>query len=170
MTDVNGARIWYEAIGTCPPLVLVHAGIANSRMWDPQVEEFSRDHLVLRYDMRGFGRSSIPPEPYAHRDDLLVLLDTCEIRNAILVGASYGGNVAIEFALEHPEMVRALILVNSLVGMETPSEGLRAGWGAVNAAMNAGDLQQAVGVETQMWGSTVPTARAIRLIHTCANP
>ena len=147
----NGADLWHERIGSGRAIVLVHAGIADSRMWDPQVAAFSGDHLVLRYDMRGFGQSSIPPKPYSHHNDLTALIQALDIQDAMVIGASYGGNVAAEFTLEHPESVRALILVNSLVGMAQPSPGLLDGWNAVNAAMDAGAIDHAVELETRMW-------------------
>ncbi len=56
--DVNGAYLYYEVAGEGPALVLVHARVADSRMWDPQVATFAPQHRVIRYDMRGFGRSS----------------------------------------------------------------------------------------------------------------
>lgn len=148
---LNGASIWCEATGAGTPIVLVHAGICDARMWDPQVSELSADHRVVRYDLRGFGRSSIPPSPFAHHADLQALCEALDLPPAVLVGASYGGNVATEFTLEHPARVRALVLVNSLVGMETPSPGLRAGWTAVNNAMDSGDVPGAVEIESQMW-------------------
>lgn len=138
--DVNGAQLWYEMKGIGDPIVPIHAGITDSRMWDPQLEALARDHLVVRYDMRGYGRSTIPPEPFAHHDDLYGLFQELSLGPAVIIGASYGGNVAASFAVEHPELTRALVLVNTLAGMRAPSEGLRAGWRAVNAAMDEGDV------------------------------
>jgi pimeloyl-ACP methyl ester carboxylesterase len=149
--EINGTRLWHEVTGDGPPLVLVHAGICDARMWDPQVATLSIDHRVVRYDLRGYGQSSIPPEPFAHHDDLAGLFAALGIERAVVVGASYGGNVAAAFTLEHPDRVRALVLVNSLVGMERPSDGLRAGWDAVNTAMDAGDVARAIAIETEMW-------------------
>ena len=69
--EVNGARLFYQVAGTGRPIVLVHAGIADSRMWDDQMVDFAPEFRVVRYDLRGFGQSSIPPADYAHHDDLL---------------------------------------------------------------------------------------------------
>ena len=63
--DVNGARIGYEISGEGEPLVLVHAGIADGRMWDAQIDAFSRRCRTIRYDLRGFGRSPMVPGPYS---------------------------------------------------------------------------------------------------------
>lgn len=149
--DINGASLHVETTGTGDPIVLVHAGIADARMWDPTVPAFTTDHRVIRYDMRGYGRSTIPPLPFAHHDDLAALFDALELGPSIVIGASYGGEVAASFAIEHPELVRGLILVNTLAGMREPSEQLRAGWRAVNEAMDRGDVPGAVEIETRMW-------------------
>ncbi len=149
--EVNGARLFYEVAGTGRPIVLVHAGIADSRMWDDQMAAFAPEFKVVRYDLRGFGQSSIPPAEYAHHDDLLGLLRALDIPSAILVGASMGGDVVTALALEHPEAVDALILVNSLVGTAERSDNLRAGWQAVDAAFAAGDIEGAIEQELRMW-------------------
>jgi pimeloyl-ACP methyl ester carboxylesterase len=66
--DVNGAKLYYEVRGEGHPLVLAHAGIADSRMWDDQMDAFAQRYQVIRYDFRGCGQSEIPPEPYALHD------------------------------------------------------------------------------------------------------
>ena len=68
--DIREARLYFEAVGEGFPLVLIHAGIADSRMWDDQVAAFAPRYRVVRYDVRGFGQSDMPPGPYANRDDL----------------------------------------------------------------------------------------------------
>jgi pimeloyl-ACP methyl ester carboxylesterase len=83
--------------------VLVHAGICDSRMWNPQWDAFAAAHRTVRYDLRGFGRSPLPPQPYSHGNDLIALLRQLGIQQASLVGASLGGRVALEVAVAHPE-------------------------------------------------------------------
>ena len=131
--EINGTQILYEVAGSGHPLVLMHAGICDSRMWDDQWDIFSKQFRVIRYDVRGFGRSAIPSEPYAHRDDLLELLRLLNVERIALVAASMAGHIAIEFTLQHPEMVSALVLVGSGVGAVDPSEALIAGWEQVDA-------------------------------------
>lgn len=149
----NGAEIHYEVTGTGSgaPLVLVHAGIADSRMWDAQVERLSDHCRVVRYDLRGFGQSTLPPIKYAHHEDLRILLDALAIPRASLVGASYGGEVALAFALEYPERVEALVLVGTLAGATEVSPGLRAGWTAMEAELDAGKIDDALEIELRMW-------------------
>lgn len=149
--DINGARLHVETTGAGDPIVLVHAGIADARMWDPIVPALAGDHRVVRYDLRGYGRSTIPPAPFAHHDDLAAIFRELDLGPAVVIGASYGGEVATALAIERPELVRALVLVNTLAGMRKPSEQLRSGWKAVNAAMDRGDVPGAVEIETRMW-------------------
>lgn len=151
VADIQGARLYYQIAGDGRTLVMVHAGIADSSMWDDQWDVFSRDLRVMRYDLRGLGRSTIPPQTFSHHDDLAALLEFLDIPSCVLLGASYGGNVATEFTLEHPEAVDALVLVNSLVGMSEPSAGFRAGWDATEVHVEAGDLDAGVEVELRMW-------------------
>src|SRR3712207_8911911 len=113
--DVNGARLHYEIVGEGDPLVLVHAGIADGRMWEGQLGAFAHRNRVIRYDMRGFGRSAMVEGPYAHHEDLRALLDYLGIERALLVGCSMGGKTIIDFALQHPGRAGALVLAGSSV-------------------------------------------------------
>jgi len=109
----NGTKLYFETRGDGPALVFVHAGVADHRMWDPQFEIFSSKFKVVRFDLRGFGKSKMPEGSFALRDDLLAVLQHLGIRKAALVGCSMGGSTAIDFTLEHPEMVSALVPVGA---------------------------------------------------------
>ena len=113
---INGARIHCERSGAGVPVVFLHAGLADSRMWDPQVEAFNTHFDVVRPDQRGFGDSELPPRPWSAVADLLSLTELLSLEAAHLVGCSMGGAVAIDFALAHPEKVRKLVLVGSAIG------------------------------------------------------
>jgi len=102
-------------MGEGHPLVLLHGGYMDRRMWDDQFTIFAEYYHVIRYDIRGFGRSELPQVPYADREDLYTLLTYLEVQKAYLVGLSLGGMVAIDFTLEHPEMVAGLVLVGSSI-------------------------------------------------------
>lgn len=117
------AKIYFETAGAGPDLVFVHAGVSDSRMWTPQFDAFSNRFRVVRYDHRGFGKSKMPDEPYALRDDLLRVVRHLGIAKATFVGCSMGGAAVVDFALEHPEMVNALVLVGSGVsGLNDPKQ------------------------------------------------
>lgn len=112
--NVDGANIHYEITGSGPTVVLIHGFALDSRLWDYQIGAFSKKHRVLRYDLRGFGKSDLPgSEPYEHSKDLKVLLDHLEISTGYILGLSLGGMVAIDFTLKYPEMVDALITADS---------------------------------------------------------
>jgi len=104
-------QLHHEIAGSGDTIVLIHAGIADSRMWTPQWRRYAEDYQVVRYDMRGFGQSPLPPEPYQHAQDLLDLLDRLGIERAALIGNSLGGRVALEATLARPQLVTALVLV-----------------------------------------------------------
>lgn len=150
--EVNGASLYYDATGNGEPLVLVHAGIADRRMWDGQLEAFGQRYRVIRYDMRGCGRSEAPADlPFSHHDDLRGLLDYLGIERALLTGCSIGARTVIDFALAHPERVRALALVCPSVsgfesGEEPPEE-----WDELVAADEAGDLEKVSELEVRIW-------------------
>lgn len=149
--DVNGTKLYYEVAGGGGPLVLVHAGIADGRMWDAQVDAFSAHYRTIRHDMRGFGRSPMVEGPYSHHADLRALLDALGVERASFVGCSRGGGAVLDFALENPGRVGALVLVGSAVGgfefdEEPPEE-----WDELVAADEAGDLERVSELEVRMW-------------------
>jgi pimeloyl-ACP methyl ester carboxylesterase len=151
--EVNGAHLYYEIRGTGHPLVLSHAGICDSRMWDDQMDAFAQQYQVIRYDHRGFGNSDSPPGPASISDDLHGLLTALGIARAHVLGVSMGGAAVIDFTLTHPEMVSALITVGSgLGGFEVPSTPEEeATFAHIEALVKAGDLAQANELEVQIW-------------------
>jgi pimeloyl-ACP methyl ester carboxylesterase len=151
MAEVNGTRIYYEAAGAGEPLVLVHAGIADSRMWEAQFVAFSDHYRVIRYDMRGFGRTAMVEGPYSHHEDLGGLLDFLGVGRAHLVGCSMGGGTVLDFALEYPQRVGNLILVGPAVGGFRPDFDPPRQWDEIVAADEAGDLERISELEVQIW-------------------
>ncbi len=114
MVELSGARLHYEVAGSGDPLVLVHGLGVDLRMWDDQFTPLAQRFQVIRYDVRGFGQSSLPTtEPYRHADDLKGLLGHLGIAHTALAGLSFGGRLAINFTLTYPELVQRLILADS---------------------------------------------------------
>lgn len=120
-------------------------------MWDPQWETFPRSHRVLRYDLRGFGRSPIEPGGYSHARDLLELLEQQAVESASLVGVSMGGRIALEVALARPELVEALVLVGAGLPGHDWSAEMTAAWEEEEAALARGDLDAAIEVSLRTW-------------------
>lgn len=149
--DVNGARLHYEIAGEGPPLVLLHAGIADGRMWNPQMPALAERFRVLRYDARGYGRSDMPPGPFTRHEDLRGLLRRLGFERAALVGASMGGATALDFALEYPELAAVLVLVGSGLGGYQFSDSFKQYDEAEEAALERGDLDAVVEINLRQW-------------------
>jgi 3-oxoadipate enol-lactonase len=111
IAEVNGGKLYYEVAGSGHALVLIHGGQMDRRMWDEQFALFSKTYRVIRYDVRGFGKSPASRTVYADEDDLAALLKFLHVDKAYIVGLSLGGRVAIDFALTHPEMTDAIVPV-----------------------------------------------------------
>lgn len=149
---VDGARLYYESRGTGPAVVFVHAGIADSGMWDTQFAALATEYRVVRYDMRNFGRTEADDMPFSDWEDLAALLEALAIDQAVIVGASMGATVAVSLALERPEVVRGLVLMSpGIFPGHEPSGELRRGWHDVERALDAGQVEQALDVELEMW-------------------
>ena len=171
--EVPGGSIYYEDAGDGPVVTLIHEGLWDSRTWDPQVPAL-RDagYRVVRYDVRGYGRSSRPTgEPYSHVRDLIALLDALDIAQAVLVGCSMGGAIAIDVTLEHPDRVVALVPVASGLGgfeaLEEEEDWWEARDAPIRAAIESGDLERAEDMRMEIWaplGTEDPAGRRIREI------
>jgi len=111
----DGGALAWESAAEGPAVVFLHPGLWDDRVWDEQFGVFSRTYRVLRFDFRGYGRSSRPEpgRPYSHVDDLAAVMDAASVERAALVGCSMGGSTAIDFALEYPSRVSALVLASS---------------------------------------------------------
>ncbi len=148
---VNGVEFYYELAGRGPAVVLVHAGIADSRMWDGQFEALAAAHTVLRYDLRGFGRTPPAPGPFDHADDLRALLDGLGLTRVALVGCSLGSRTALIFALSHPARVERLVLSSPAVsGLRYDGPPPRQA-AELDAADEAGDRARVNELEMQIW-------------------
>lgn len=130
--------------GEAPRTIFLHGFGGDLHTWDRVFSYLSPQCEVFRYDLRGFGRTLCPdPVPFRHSDDLLVLLDSLAISQCDLVGVSMGGSVAINFALNHPQRVRSLIVISpGLVGWEW-SEDWQQQWAKIVATAREGKMDSA---------------------------
>ena len=123
---VNGGSLYYETLGKGAPVILIHGGFGDRRMWDAQMEPLSQAFRVIRYDHRGFGKSSAPDKPYSPVADLVALMEHLELKRANLVGNSMGGTLALDFALLQPSLAGAVVVVASTAGgYPAPEEDIK---------------------------------------------
>ena len=129
-------------------VLLLHAGIADSRMWQPQVEVLeAAGHRVIAPDLRGFGERRLEPAVFSNVRDAEALLDG----PAAVVGASLGGRVALELALHRPDLVeRLVVMAPGMPGWDW-SEDTKAGWAAEEEAYEAGDFETAAEASVRLW-------------------
>ena len=149
----NGnAQLYYETAGQGIPFVMIHAGVADNRQWNNEFTFFAQNYQVVRYDMRGYGKSEPVDGEFNPMDDLVALLDALAIHEpVVMMGCSMGGGLAMDFTLTHPSRVKALIMVGSAPsGLEldvpTPAK-----FAEVEKAFEAGDLDLVSELETQIW-------------------
>lgn len=134
--------LYYEVTGVGDPVVLIHGFSLDRRMWEPQLATLVEGYRLIRYDLRGHGESAAITGPYAGTDDLRELLDHLGIRSATLVGLSAGAQIALDFALTHPDRADRLVLASPGVSGYVP----RGPWdwmAGVMEAVRAGDAERA---------------------------
>jgi 3-oxoadipate enol-lactonase len=152
LAHVGNADLYYEMAGQGQPVVLIHAGVADCRQWDHEFAWLAGDFQVLRYDLRGYGKSAPIEGEFRHVEDLKALLDQRGLgRPVVLIGCSMGGSMAMDFAPAHPARVKALVMVGSRpsglpVDLCDDTRGDEA-----DAAFDAGDLERAAELEAQIW-------------------
>jgi pimeloyl-ACP methyl ester carboxylesterase len=150
--DIKGTKIHYEERGEGSAVVFIHAGIVNLGMWDEQMDAFAEKYQVIRYDMRGWGETARPPGEFSDVADLHGLLQHVGVAQAAIVGCSFGGKTAIDFALVHPEMVSALVLVGAAVGgFDWQAADFGEKDEAMEAAYDRGERELSAELETQIW-------------------
>ncbi|MFG2114018.1 alpha/beta fold hydrolase [Streptomyces sp. NPDC048718] len=142
----------YDVAGDGPSTVLlIHSGVCDRRMWDGQFHALAEaGHRVVRCDLRGFGQTPIDAS-HVHADDLRDLLDHLGIERAALVGSSFGGAVAVEFAVRHPGRVTALALLCAAAHEHEPSAELREFNARERALLIAGDIAAATELNVDLW-------------------
>lgn len=173
---VNGTTLYYEVAGAGHPFILAHGHLLDRRSWDDQFSVFAQRYKVIRYDQRGFGDSGLitKGESYSARQDLYELMKFLGIESAYIMGVSGGGSLAIDFTLEHPEMVDALIPVTAGVSGFRPSEEMMKQhpdvvrmYMSLNEAFKKHDVPRAVEISLELWtdgpgrlpGQAVPDVR-----------
>lgn len=164
--EINGTVLHYTLEGEGTSLVLIHAGVADSRGWKHQIETLAQHYQVLVYDLRGYGQSKMPAnESYAHHEDLHALLTHLNIDSAFVVSMSMGGKTAINFTLTYPDMVRGLVVIGSaLEGYPLGGNYLKKMWTQAGEAFDDDNQTRAAEIEMEMW--LVGEGRALETVAT----
>lgn len=148
----DGAEIAYDLSGSGDPLVLLHAGIADRRMWEPQLPAFADRYRVVRIDLRGFGDTVADGSAFAHHEDVSAVLEGIGVGPAFIVGASMGAAVAVDLALAHPGQVAGLALLGPVVdGYRFEEPQLLEAWERTDALIADGELEEAADLEFSTW-------------------
>jgi pimeloyl-ACP methyl ester carboxylesterase len=139
----DGAWLRYATAGDGEPVVFIHGFGLDSGMWDPQWRPFAQRHRVIRYDLRGYGSSSLPAGTYSHVDDLLALLDSLDAAPVHVVGLSLGGRLALRLAAQEPKTVKSLTLADPALDGHTWSADWLERWRQMTEAAKGGDTAAA---------------------------
>ena len=132
-------------------VLFIHAGVADSRMWGPQVRSFTPEHRVSAPDLPGFGRAPLESDVVDYRACVRSALDEAGMERAALVGTSLGARIAVELALESPERVSSLVLVGPGLDGHDWSQEVRRFGAEEEAALERADLDGAVEANLRLW-------------------
>jgi 3-oxoadipate enol-lactonase len=172
MVAVDDGTVWADdSGGDGPPLVLLHPGVGDSRIWDPVLGALTAKYRVIRYDARGFGQSPAPSVKFSLLRDLVAVLDHYGVRRAAFVGCSQGGASSLGLAVAQPERVSALVLLcPGIPGFPYPEEDdedeeLEADYERARAA---GDVEALAGVMQRIWGAAGATQTVMEQLRSAA--
>ncbi|MEU4603883.1 alpha/beta hydrolase [Kribbella sp. NPDC023972] len=158
--------IAHWVVGDGPAVLLVHAGVADARMWARQVAELRRDHRVITVDLRGYGETPLEPgAKYSDAGDVLAVLDELGVDSVEAVGSSYGGYVVQQAASRQPERFNRLVLICAPTDGVEPTEDLRAVWAEEERLLEAGDVDGATDLMVRSWIGPEADAEARELLR-----
>jgi len=169
MIAVDGGDVWADdSGGNGPPLVLLHPGVGDSRIWEPVLPALTASYRVIRYDAPGFGRSPAPRAKFSLLADLITVLDRYGLDRVAMAGCSQGGGSALGLALRQPARVSALVLLcPGVPGFPWPEEPdeLDAEY---ERALDAGDVDALAGLMQRIWAAAGPTPAVMEQLRSAA--
>jgi len=170
MIAVDGGEVWADdSEGGGQPVVLLHPGIGDSRIWEPVLPALTASLRVIRYDARGFGRSPAPAVEFSLLADLITVLDYFGLTRVAIAGCSQGGGSALALAVEHPARVSALVLlcpgVPGYPWPEEPDDELDAEYGR---ALQTGDVEALARLMQRVWAAAGPTPEVMEQLRSAA--
>ncbi|WP_299402344.1 alpha/beta hydrolase [Acaryochloris sp. IP29b_bin.148] len=153
--NLGKAQLEGQRAGEGQPVLFLHTGVADQRMWHPQVSELQHRYQTITYDRRGFGKTTSPDEAFSHTEDLRALLDQRAVPTAVLIGCSQGGRISIDLAIADPQRVTALVLfAPAISGAPEPDvypPEIQERLDALETAEQAGDMEQVNAIEVNLW-------------------
>jgi 3-oxoadipate enol-lactonase len=172
VVDVNGARLWYDEAGSGEAVLLLHGGLGDSGLWEPVVPFLADRFRTIRTDLRFFGSSTGPAVPWSWQDDTVGVLDALEIERAALVGLSMGGKVAIDVALDHPDLLWAVVGVAPALGGHDGAAYTEEHGARYDAAPDDEKLATMMEIDFEVWAPLGADERIRQLWHSTpdANP
>jgi 3-oxoadipate enol-lactonase len=169
---VEGGELWADdSGGDGHPLVLVHSGVSDARLWDPVWPALAASYRVIRYEDRGYGRSPAPSAPFCLLTDLIAVLDHYGLDQVAIVGCSQGGGSGLGLALAQPARVTALVLLcPGIPGYPwpQPSEAEEAAEAEYGRAVGAGDVDTMARLQQGLWAAAGPTLQIMELLRSAA--
>lgn len=142
----------HQVVGDGPTVLLVHAGVADARMWAAQVEDLQRDHRVVTLDLRGYGETPLEAgAKYSDAQDVIDVLDELGIETTMVVGASYGGYVVLQAASKRPERFSRLVLMSPPTDGPERTDDMRAFGAEEDRLLEAGDIDGATDLNVRFW-------------------
>ena len=166
---VDGGDVWADdSGGDGPPLVLLHPGVGDSRIWEPVLPALTASYRVIRYDAPGFGRSPAPRAKFSLLADLITVLDRYRLDRVAIVGCSHGGGSALGRALQQPARVSALVLLcPGVPGFAWPEEPDESD-AEYERALGAGDVDALAGLLQRVWAAAGPTPAIMEQLRSAA--
>ncbi len=142
----------YIESGTGDPVVFIHAGVADSRMWLPQLKAVPEGFRFITFDLRGFGMSDVGGDGYSDHFDALAVMDHLGAESAAVVGCSIGSAIAVQVAATAPDRVSGLVLVGADSPGFEPSEPYESPeWPQAVAAFEKGEMEIVAHLDAEMW-------------------
>jgi len=165
VVEINGARLWYDEAGSGDAVLLLHGGLGDSGLWDPVVPLLAERFRTIRTDLRFYGRSTGPAAPWSWQDDVVGVLDALGVERAGLVGLSFGGKLALDVALAHPERLWAVAGVAPGLGGHSNGAYSEEQDERYEAAEAAGNLEAAMEIDLEVWAPLGADERIRQLWH-----
>ena len=155
----------YDDEGAGDAVALLHSGVCDRRMWQPQAAALSASSRVLRPDLRGFGETPLPPGEFSYAEDVVEWLQRLSVERCVLVASSMGGQVSLEVAASRPDLVSGLVLLCSAYRGLPPGPDVLGFGEEEDRLLEAGDVEAAVELNVSTWLGPEADAGTLDLVR-----